>query len=231
MAITRLQSVSTWPLTGATSTALALPGDETAASLLIAFIAWNDPAATCTVADTRLNSWQALGGPFTGADSQTGRRIQLFCAPNVSAGANTVTATFTASVTRRGVAIHEVAGCDTSSTPNDGAASYLNVINSNVFNSATIVTTVANTYLFGGMVTTESVGDATNGFTLIESANFGLNGTAQRIVSSAGSYFCGWTTNVGVDNDNQTVICAFKAAGTPLVSDTPFPPLGRGATW
>jgi hypothetical protein len=104
---------------GASSTtqAVAFNSANTAGNLVVvAATAAGGGAISCS--DTRGNSYTtAVSSP---ADSN-GRTISICYAPNISAGSNTVTATFSASVQWRRVAIHEYSGVATAS-PVDGTS-------------------------------------------------------------------------------------------------------------
>lgn len=202
-----VQSRSTWPTTSASSTALAYNGAVGSGSLLVAAVGWNDAAVTCTVADSVNGAWTALGSPQTGAGGLTTFRLQLFYRANTAVGTPTVTATFSGPVTRRGIGIHEYSGMEIVN-PVDGAAVYTND-NSTTPTSSPITTTFPVDLLFCACIMIGSETGTGAGYTLRESANFGVNGTEDQVVTSVGTYDGSFSASGG---DNILGFVAFKAA-------------------
>lgn len=209
-----VQSNSTWPTTAGTSTAVSFGSSVQSGSLLVAAVAWNSASATVTgVTDNHGNSWASLGGPGTGTGTLAGFRIQLFAAANAAAGATTVTPTFSASLTRRGVAIHEYTNMATSSVA-EGNAVYTSATGSTV-TTGSVTTSNANDIIFSAVVASGAVTSAGSGYTLRESANFGSNGTEDRAVAATGTYTASFVTTGG---DNLLAIVALKATA-PVGTD------------
>ena len=202
-----VQSASLAQSGGSTTIAKAFTSNVTASSLLLAYAYWNSNSATCSVSDG-LNTWSAVGSPLTGAGALAGYRTQLFYAPNAVAGATTVTATFSSSMTDRGLAIHEASGVSVLDV-----SAYSNYNGADPASSSSISASdatprywIACAVMSSG--TTTTIG---GGFTLRERTNFASNDTCDQVVASASAQQC--TFGLTGTEDVMTVIAAFGAAG------------------
>jgi hypothetical protein len=218
MALAHVQDTFVWDGTSGSSKSLAYASNVTAGSLLWVFVAWGSSTATVTVADNLNGSWTAVGSPQTGAGTIGNYRCQMFYRPNAAAGATTVTATFSASISNRGLAIAEFSGADTAA-PLDQFA-YLSV-NSSGITTPTITTTNANDVLLAGAVVQSSITAAGGGYTLMASGTgFASNATEYQIVAATGTYGPNFTE--GGANDNLVAMSAFKAAAGGAPAATPL---------
>lgn len=152
--------------TSATTIAQAYGSNNTAGSNLLAFITWSrGSSATITgVADTRGNAWTQLGATI--ADTTNGQNAALFVAYNVTAGANTVTATLSASSTFRGLIVEEYSAVGSSAVLSTGQQATNTTATDNT-TSGTITTTTNNRQIAAFVVNTSSLGtvSAGTGFT------------------------------------------------------------------
>ena len=216
MALAFVQVNQTWPTTSATTTALAYSSNVTAGSLLWCIVYWNNTGVTCTVADGVNGSWTGIGTATVGAGGLASFIGKMFYFPNAGAGATTVAATFSSAVTRRGIAIHEYSGADTSS-PLDQSA-YV-AVNSTGATTPTITTTNANDVIVAGCLAGTTTTGAAGGYTSRATPGaWSGNETEDQIVSATGTYGPNFTE--GVANDNLVGIAAFKqaSAGAAVVN-------------
>jgi len=94
-------------VTAGSSVSVKFPKPNVAGNLIVAYVVW-DGAGTATVADGAGNTYATAVGPTTAPD---GTNAAIFYAANVAAGANTLTATFSAPVATRGALyVHEYSG-------------------------------------------------------------------------------------------------------------------------
>lgn len=203
-----VQSASTGTSGASTTIAKAFGSNVTAANLLLAYAYWNSNSQTCSVADG-VNTWSAVGSPLTGVGTLSGYRSQLFYAPNAAAGATTVTATFSASNTDRGLAIHEA-----SAVGQLDVSGYANYSGTTPALSASLTASDATArYWFGGAVMAiTSDGTAAGGFTRREWTNFVGNATTDEVASTAAAQQCQFGLSGGTQAV-MTVLAAFSAAG------------------
>lgn len=219
MAIALTQETQFWDGSTSTTTAKAYASNVTAGGFLWCYVAWKSSTATCTVSDSRNGAWTAVGSAQTGSGSLAGWRCQMFYFPNAAAGATTVTATISASVTTRGLAISEFSGVATSS-PLDQSA-YGNS-NSNGVTTPTVTTLNADDLLVAGVLASTTVTGVAGSYTYMATdLEFSGNGTEYKVVSATGTYGPNFTE--GTTNDNLVGIAAFKAAAT---GQTLTPPVG-----
>ncbi len=93
----------------ATTIGVTPAGALTTGDLVVVAVAWGDQSSTAAVTDTRGNTYTPIGSPVPYAGS---RRVQLFYARNAIGGTATVTATFSAAVGNRWIAVAEFSGMD-----------------------------------------------------------------------------------------------------------------------
>ena len=160
-----------------TTNALSFGTGNGAGNLVVAYVVWNN-TGTATVTDSRGNAY-ASAGPAT-RWRNNGWSAQVFYASNVKAGSNTVTASFSTSITSFGILyIHEYSGIDPTA-PLDVTASASGT--SRAMNSGSATTTSGNDLIFGGGASSSTVTAGGSGFTTRSTA-FG-NRTEDRLVTS-----------------------------------------------
>ena len=185
---------------------------NTAGNLLVVYVIWSNTTSV-TITDSRGNSYTstAAAAKFDGGRSSA----QVFYAKNITAGANTVTATFATSVSSFGLLyVQEYAGLDRNS-PLDVTTSATGVSGS-AMSSGSIGTTNAGDLLVGAGASSASVTQPGSGYT-IRSTGSG-NVIEDRVVTTTGSYSASATHN-GTYWVMQ--LAAFKA--DPGVADTAPP--------
>ena len=147
---------------------------------LVVYVIW-DNAGTATVTDTAGNTFTSVSAPLTWG---TGYRAQIFYAPNITGGADIVTAAFQTAVTSFGVIyVHEYAGISPTS-PVDVTASASG--SSTALNSGSVTTTSPNDLIFGAGVSGGAVTAAGSGF-VSRDQSYG-NITEDRTAVTAGAY-------------------------------------------
>ena len=195
-------------MTSGTKVSLAFSKANVAGNLIVAYVVWDNPGAA-TVSDTRGNTYRAA---TTRQNWGNNWSAQVFYASGISAGSNTVTATFGTSIKSFGIVyLHEYSGL-ASASPVDASGS--GVGSSSLMSSGAVTTTQANDLLFAAGASDDTVTTAGAGFTkrLTGFANL----TEDRVVTSTGSYE-GTATQNGAAWAMQLV--AFRAA-----SGAPGPP-------
>jgi hypothetical protein len=154
----------------ATSIARAFTSANTAGNLIAVAVSW-DGTATVSCADTQGNAYVVA---ITRFDSTNRQSLAVCYAANVTAGANTVTATFSGASSWRRMLIHEYRGVALVN-PVDVVAG--NVANgttaANAITSTVGVTTVAGDLIFGTFMDDGGVNNsaAGTGFMLRQSVN------------------------------------------------------------
>jgi outer membrane protein assembly factor BamB len=166
-------------VTSGTTAKLAFSKANTAGNLIVVYAVW-DNAGTATVTDS-------VGNAYTAATARqsfgSGWSAQVFVAPNIAKGSNTVTATFGTAIKNFGILyLHEYSGLATVS-PVDGAASAVGT--STAMSSGAVNTTQANDLLFAAGAT-DNNSKPGSGFTA-RLTGYG-NVTEDRAVTSVGSY-------------------------------------------
>ena len=204
-----------------TTLSVALSRPNSAGNLLVVYVIWSNTSSV-TLHDTK-------GNTYTGAVTQTQwssnhYSAEVFCAKNIAAGSNTVTATFVAPLTFGIMYVHEYSGMDTVSPLDAGASS---IGTSPTMTGGPVVTTTAGDLLFGAAASMNTVTAAGSGY-VSRSTHYG-NMTEDKLATIAGSYSVTGTQN-GAAWVFQSV--AFKAAGTASPQDTTPPsiPTGLSAT-
>jgi hypothetical protein len=150
-------------------------------------VIWSN-VGSVSVTDSRGDTFANVGTPVSWGN---GYSAQIFYAPSIAGGTDTVTATFRTSVTSFGVAyVHEYAGIsainpvDVTTSASGSSAS---------LNSGTATTTSANDLIFGAGVSDDTVTAAGSSFISRDLA-YG-NITEDQIASSIGSYAATATHN------------------------------------
>ena len=207
-------------VTSGTAVSLAFGSANAAGNLIVVYVVW-DNAGSAAISDSRGNSYAAAQAVTRWRSNQWS--AQVFYARNVAAGANTVTATFSAAVTSFGIIyVHEYAGIDKVS-PLDVSTSAAGT--SRAMSSGSAATTSASDLIFGAGASNQVVTGAGSGFTTRSSA-FG-NLTEDRRVTSTGSYAATATQN---GNAWAMQMVAFKADPGTVDTSPPTAPAGLGAT-
>jgi methionine-rich copper-binding protein CopC len=190
--------------------AAAFPGSNTAGNLLLAFVRMSTSTQTVTVTDS-------AGNTYTDAVSQKqtadGSQVHLFYAKNITGGANTVTAHFSASNGHPWLAIYEYSGLSKTAPLDQKASAQGNSTTPST--GATPLTTSANELLFvGAGLSCTSTVTATggSGYTLgQQDTSTSRASTETCLVSATGSYTGTFTLSAAANW--SAVIATFSAAG------------------
>ena len=128
------------------SVAATFPTSNTAGNLIVAFVRASTTTQTITLSDSAGNTYSKAVGTGQTTD---GHQVAIFYAPNIKAGANTVTASFSGTNNHPFLAIYEYSGVSRTS-PLDKTAGAQGT-NASVSSGATATTTAANELVFAGM--------------------------------------------------------------------------------
>jgi chitodextrinase len=192
---------------------------NTAGNLIIAYLVW-DNSGSASISDSRGNTYSSAIGPTKYSGDRA--NAQIFYASNIAGGTNTVTATFSTTITACGILyIHEYSGVKQTS-PVDSVVSATGWSSS--MNSGNLSTSNANDLLFAGGESGNTVTKPGNGYTA-RSSSYG-NMTEEKIASTAGSYSATATQN-GRAWILQLV--AFKPIGSSADTLAPTVPTGLSA--
>jgi len=192
-----------------TTVSSVMGSNVTAASTVVVAIGWFSNSIT-------LNSVTICGTTATLYNNPTTLFLRMALAKldNVSSGACTITANFSASVLAF-VTAHEVSGTDTTDS-NDGTVANTQASpgsSTDAVTSTAVTTTVNGDYIFGASFGT-NVGSTINagtGFTIREQDAAGFS-TEDQIQSSSGSIAATFT-NTNVGESNITMVMALKPSG------------------
>ena len=210
MAASFLQSTSLDQVSSSTTVSKAYASNCTNGSLLIAVVFWTSGSATCSVSDGTNGSWTAIGSPVQLGSSAIQAQAFYF-AGNTSTTTLSVTATISASVSERGIAIHEYSGVNTLETH----------IESNIASSGTPSQTrtpnSSSDLAFSWVLCAGHVNSGPSGFNLRENTNFAGNGTADDLTPTGGSSLTAtWTVSDSTNNVvGLDVFSQVTASGTP----------------
>jgi len=194
---------------------------NSASDLIVVYVIWSNGTSTASMSDARDNTYNAVS-PATKWNG-TQWSSQVFYAKNISAGSNTVTATFSSAINQFAVVyIHEYSGMD---TINPLDVSTVATGTTKAMNSGSVTTTNANDLIFGAGASSSTVNATGTGFTT-RSTGSG-NRTEDKNVASAGSY-----SATATQNSNMWVMhmVAFKAGGSSTDSSSPTTPTNLTAT-
>lgn len=128
------------------SLALAFPAANTAGNLIVAFVRMSSSSQTVSITDSAGNVYADAVSQVQNAD---GHQVHLFYARNIAGGANTVTATFTATNTHPWMAVYEYRGLSTTNPLDRTAAAQGS--DANPTTGPTAATTSSNELIFAGM--------------------------------------------------------------------------------
>ena len=167
-------------VTSGTTANLAFKTANTAGDLIVAYVVW-DNRGTVNVSDTGGNTYTAATPRQNFGSTWS---AQVFYAPNIIGGSNTVKATFGTAITSFGIVyLHEYSGL-AQVNPVDVSASAAGT--AAAMSSGAVTTTQANDLLFGAGASDNTVTQAGTSFTK-RLTDFG-NMTEDRVVTTAGSY-------------------------------------------
>ncbi len=167
-------------VTSGTTASLAFNHANTAGDLIAVYLLW-DNVGNVTLSDSRGNTYTAATARTTWG---TNWSAQVFYAPNVLGGSNTVTATFGTAIKSFGIVyLHEYSGL-AGASPVDVSASAVGT--SAAMSSGAVTTTQANDLLFGAGASASTITKAGTGFTA-RLRDFD-NLTEDRVATTAGSY-------------------------------------------
>jgi len=204
--------------------ATAFGSDILAGSLLVACVPYYNPAGTISVssiADTRSSTWAKAYGPVTVTSIGGDWSLEVWRAYNSTAGANTVTVTYSASVAEgRGVAVTEVTGAATSNAQDQSMGRAMvdpGTVADAVTSDPTGTTSQANELVYGctNVLPYDTVTEG-SGFTTL--GNTSNSGTYNRMAIeyktvSATSTYAATFTSTDVNSDASTIVVTFKEAG------------------
>ena len=145
-----VQSKSSLVSSGSASTvATTFTSNVAAGNLIAVWVTWGSSSAT--LCSTCVND--SLGNTYTIVQtvSRSGKRTAMAYAKNIAGGANTVTATFSASISSRGIIVHEISGADPTA-PLDGNAGQRQTtpgLGTDAVSSGSFTTTKNGDYIFG----------------------------------------------------------------------------------
>lgn len=197
-----------------TSLAVALNG-VSAGSVLAVYVYWGDPTATCSLADSKSQSYTVKHGATTLASQG---RSSLWYAKNVAAGNTTITATISASAFAV-IEVHEISGCDTTE-PYDTSAVNAQTdpgTGANAVTSGSITPSVNGCYLFGATQAVAGTSATINAdWTSRQTQNGMYSGDIVQTSAGAKAFTA---TGSNAFEDYISIIVAFKppaAAGTSI---------------
>jgi glucose/arabinose dehydrogenase/chitodextrinase len=177
-----VQQAYATPQSAGASPQVAFPGAETAGDLNAVVVGWNDVVANiAAVTDSAGNAYQ-LAAPLTRG---SGTSQAVYYAPNVRAGADTVTVTFDRPAAFADIRIAEYSGLDRTA-PLDGQASASGA--AATASSGNVTTTKPRALLLGAGTTTGAFGGAGSGYTVRVVTQPDIDILEDRIVAAAGTY-------------------------------------------
>ena len=155
------KQVNAREITSGTVNSVAFTSANQSGNLIVVYAVWGNTGSV-TVRDSRGNAYVSAQAATTWGSGNTSR-AQVFYAKNVAAGANTVTATFSSSVSGSFgiVYIHEYAGID-KVNPLDVSKSAKG--SGTALNSGSATTTNANDLIFGAGAVAGTISSAGAGF-------------------------------------------------------------------
>ena len=209
-------------ITSGTVNSVAFTNANQAGNLIVVYAVWGNTGSV-TLRDSRGNAYVSAQAVTTWGSGNTWR-AQVLYAKNIAAGANTVTATFSSSVSGSFgmVYIHEYAGID-QVNPLDVSKSAKG--SGTALNSGSATTTNANDLIFGAGAVAGTISSAGAGFTTRSA--FAGNRTMDKSVTAAGPYNATATANSSGRWVMQMV--AFKA-DTGADTTPPSTPANLAAT-
>ena len=177
-------------ITSGTVNSVPFANANAAGNLIVVYAVWGNTGSV-TLSDTAGNTYVPAQAATTWG-STNAWRAQVFYAKNVAGGANTVTGTFSSSVSGSfgGIYVHEYAGMD-KVNPVDVSKSSKG--NGRTLSSGSAVTTNANDLIFGAGATAGAISSAGAGFNIRSTVSG--NWTMDKNVTATGSYSATATAN------------------------------------
>jgi Putative Ig domain len=212
-AVSFVQTASSANDSAGSSISQSFSSSNTVGNLIVVAVTWGDsPAPSIRASDTRGNAYLLATTDF---DFNHNEGLAIFYAPNIRAGANTVTASFGQADGYRRIIISEFSGVATVS-PLDVTANHRGsgTRTANGITSSAAATT-ANGALIFGVVTDDSgsFGTMTAGSSFTRRAIVGKDtATEDRVQPAAGSVAATFTFSLA--DDNLAQMAAFRAAGS-----------------
>jgi hypothetical protein len=208
----------------ATTVPVTFTSNVVAGNLIAVWVTWGSSTATLnSVTDSLGNTYTIVQTVTNTTNSQ---RSAMAYAKNIAGGANTVTATFSASIDYRGIIVHEISGAD-QTAPLDGNAGQWQTgpgLGTDAVSSGSFTTTKNGDYIFGASMNTgvACAGPAAGtGFTAREAPACGGHSiqpiSEDRIQSAAGSIAATFTASS--NNSHLTQAMAFAAAPAASAMD------------
>ena len=212
MAVAHIQTTYATSDASATTIACAFASNVTAGSLLVVTAAWADGGVgnAPTITDTRGNTYSPAGSAHF--DTPNGQGQHTYYVPNTTAGANTVTATFSTATTYRRIEVTEVSGGATTS-PVDAVSKFIgtSTTSTDSVTSGSATTTTAGCYIYGAFQRDGNTVTITSGTGFTQRLNLTDVDIEDMTQASAGSVAATWTTNA--PTTYLATMVAFKPAG------------------
>ena len=207
---------------GAASLPVSFLSANTAGNLIIVFVRMSSTSQTVTITDSAGNSYVDA---VSQAQTSDGHQVHIFYAKNIKAGANTVTATFSATNNHPWVAIYEYSGLSTTNPLDRTAHAQGSSVSPN--SGASPITTSANELVFAAAGFPSNYGGtATAGYTL-QQQDTGTSraATETTIVASTGAYT--GTFTLSTSTNWSAVLATFVASaggsGALTITTTTLP--------
>lgn len=232
MAVAYVRSANVTEFVDSVTVAVAFGANVAAGNLICGAVSWPSITATLTgVTDTLGNTYTLLDNPTE--DTGNVSRAAHFYAKNIAGGANTVTATFSASLTVKKLIIHEVSGCDTTAPSDKHQANVdLNVgTGADAVTSGAAVTTTTNgQYIFGWTMSDNGNGGpeaAGTNYTIRENVS-NRHSSEDRVQTTAGSAQVTFTDGANFGSHTSGIL-TFKAATVRSTKNARARPVGLRA--
>ncbi|HVU48850.1 MAG TPA: IPT/TIG domain-containing protein [Terracidiphilus sp.] len=185
-AIGYAQVASADPQTPSATVSVAYPSAQTAGDMNVVAVGWNDTTSTVqSVTDSAGNKYSLAVGPTTGR----GLRQSIYYAPNIVAGANTVTVTFNQAAAYPDVRILEYKGVTALDATAVGAGS------GTTASTGSASTSTANELIFAADMISTTTKVAGTGFTARVVSIPDSDIAEDEMVTTAGSYSATATLN------------------------------------
>jgi hypothetical protein len=208
----RLSSLSAGPLTTA------------AGDLLVAAVAWDtSSSSTMSLSDSKGNAWTAA--TTRQVDTRNAQALQVFYAPNIAGGADTVTVVPSPPAPWVRVIVHEVTGAAPSAPLDQTAVN--NTGSGTSISAGPVTTAAAGEYIFTAAMNDGAAGSATfsagSGYVLRAVAAPGDNelASADQVQSVAGSIPATWSLSQSSESMAQMTTFRASTAAPAVVAAQP----------
>ena len=210
--------------TGAASIPVSFLSANTAGNLIVVLVRMSSTSQTVTITDSTGNSYVDA---VSQAQTSDGHQVHIFYAKNIKAGANTVTATFSATNNHPWLAIYEYSGLSTanpldrtahaqgsSTSPNSGASAITTNANELVFAAAGFPNSYSGTATAGGGYTLQQQDTGTS-----------RAATETTIVTSTGTYAGTFTLSTSTNWSAvlATFVVSASGPGPPTITTNALP--------